>query len=122
MEVCLYVVIFNHTADHFWRMLQTRVQIKYPEVTNRGRQFMSCETEQPFHVYPEADMLLSMRSPKSYSSFTEWGKGWADPEIRRQRLQRKRTWKSPKKRKSRKRQPDSNTVRGRLTAKLSKKK
>lgn len=100
----------------------TRVQIKYPEVTNRGRQFMSCETEQPFHVYPEADMLLSMRSPKSYSSFTEWGKGWADPEIRRQRLQRKRTWKSPKKRKSRKRQPDSNTVRGRLTAKLSKKK
>ncbi|XP_009778267.1 ATP-dependent DNA helicase Q-like SIM [Nicotiana sylvestris] len=100
----------------------TRVQIKYPEVTNRGRQFMSCETEQPFHVYPEADMLLSMRSPKSYSSFTEWGKGWADPEIRRQRLQRKRTWKSPKKRKSRKRQPGSNTVRGRLTAKLSKKK
>ncbi|XP_055816707.1 ATP-dependent DNA helicase Q-like SIM isoform X1 [Solanum dulcamara] len=99
----------------------TRVQIKYPEVTERGRQFLSCETEQPFHVYPEADMLLSMRSPKSFSSFAEWGKGWADPEIRHQRLQRKRTWKSPRKRKSRKRQPDSNTVRGRLTAKLSKK-
>ncbi|XP_006344648.1 ATP-dependent DNA helicase Q-like SIM isoform X1 [Solanum tuberosum] len=99
----------------------TRVQIKYPEVTERGRQFLSSETEQPFHVYPEADMLLSMTSPKSFSSFAEWGKGWADPEIRRQRLQRKRTWKSPRKRKSRKRQPDSNTVRGRLTAKLSKK-
>lgn len=99
----------------------TRVQIKYPEVTGRGRQFLSSETEQPFHVYPEADMLLSMRSPKSFSSFAEWGKGWADPEIRRQRLQRKRTWKSPRKRKSRKRQPDSKTVRGRLIAKLSKK-
>ncbi|MCD9642498.1 hypothetical protein HAX54_029337 [Datura stramonium] len=84
-------------------MLQTRVQIKYPEVTERGRQFLSSETEQPFHVYPEADMLLSMRSPKSFSSFAEWGKGWADPEIRRQRLQRKRSWKSPRKRKSRKR-------------------
>nr|XP_025888465.1 ATP-dependent DNA helicase Q-like SIM isoform X4 [Solanum lycopersicum] len=99
----------------------TRVQIKYPEVTVRGRQFLSSETEQPFHVYPEADMLVSITSPKSFSSFAEWGKGWADPEIRRQRLQRKRTWKSPRKRKSRKRQPDSNTVRGRLTAKLSKK-
>ncbi|KAJ8572874.1 hypothetical protein K7X08_009385 [Anisodus acutangulus] len=99
----------------------TRVQIKYPEVTERGRQFLSSETEQPFHVYPEADMLLSVRSPKSFSSFAEWGKGWADPEIRHQRLQRKRTWKSPRKRKSRKRQPDCSTVRGRLTAKLSKK-
>lgn len=118
----MYLDIFNATDDDLWRrMLQTRVQIKYPEVTVRGRQFLSSETEQPFHVYPEADMLVSITSPKSFSSFAEWGKGWADPEIRRQRLQRKRTWKSPRKRKSRKRQPDSNTVRGRLTAKLSKK-
>ncbi|KAM3378102.1 ATP-dependent DNA helicase Q-like SIM isoform X1 [Capsicum galapagoense] len=99
----------------------THVQIKYPEVTERGRQFLSVKTEEPFHVYPEADMLLSVKSPKSFSSFAAWGKGWADPEIRRQRLQRKRTWKSPRKRKSRKRQPDCSTVRGRLTAKLSKK-
>lgn len=103
------------------RMLQTHVQIKYPEVTERGRQFLSVKTEEPFHVYPEADMLLSVKSPKSFSSFAAWGKGWADPEIRHQRLQRKRTWKSPRKRKSRKRQPDCSTVRGRLTAKLSKK-
>ncbi|XP_059313161.1 ATP-dependent DNA helicase Q-like SIM [Lycium ferocissimum] len=99
----------------------TRVQIKYPELTERGRQFLSSETEQPFQVYPEEDMLLSIRSPKSFSSFAEWGKGWADPEIRRQRLQRKRTGKSPRIRKSRKRKPDCSTVRGRLTSKLSKK-
>ncbi|KAK4402180.1 ATP-dependent DNA helicase Q-like SIM [Sesamum angolense] len=98
----------------------TRVQIKFPEPTDSGLQFLKSELQQPFHVYPEADMLLSMKTRKSFSSFSEWGKGWADPEIRRQRLERRRASRKPRKRKSRKHHPDLSTVRGRLSAKLSK--
>ncbi|XP_059648491.1 ATP-dependent DNA helicase Q-like SIM [Cornus florida] len=98
----------------------TRVQIKFPEPTELGLELLSCREEQSFDVYPEADMLLSMRTPKSFSTFSEWGKGWADPEIRRQRLERRRSGRNPRKRKSRKQNPDIRTVRGRLAAKLSK--
>ena len=72
-------------------------------------------------IYPQADMLLSTRNPKSFSTFSEWGKGWADPEIRRQRLKRRGAQRKPKnrKKKSRKHQPNTKTVRGRLEAKLS---
>ncbi|KAL0364808.1 UNVERIFIED_CONTAM: ATP-dependent DNA helicase Q-like SIM [Sesamum angustifolium] len=98
----------------------TRVQIKFPEPTDSGLQFLKSKLQDPFHVYPEADMLLSMKTRKSFSSFSEWGKGWADPEIRRQRLERRRASRKPRKRKSRKHHPDLSTVRGRLSAKLSK--
>ncbi|KAL2254137.1 UNVERIFIED_CONTAM: ATP-dependent DNA helicase Q-like SIM [Sesamum indicum] len=98
----------------------SRVQIKFPEPTDSGLQFLKSDLQQPFHVYPEADMLLSMKTRKSYSSFSEWGKGWADPEIRRQRLERRGASRKPRKRKSRKHHPDLSTVRGRLSAKLSK--
>ena len=79
-------------------------------------------------------MLLSMRKSESYSSFSDWGKGWADPEIRRQRLERMQSKTKPRKAtgtrgprksgKSRKRNssnhnPDKRTVRGRLTAILT---
>ncbi|CAN0914182.1 ATP-dependent DNA helicase Q-like SIM [Linum grandiflorum] len=102
---------------------KVHVQIKYPEPTKQGLEFLEYEKEQPFHVHPEADMLLSMNSDKTYSSFAEWGKGWADPEIRRQRLSRK----GPSSRKSRKgrgkkygrKKPDMRTARGRIAAKLS---
>lgn len=86
-------------------------------------------SEQGFYVYPEADMLLARKTNKPFSSFSEWGKGWADPAIRRQRLERMqhnrkpRMLQSPKKkqkRKSKKIQPDMRTSRGRLAAKLSK--
>ncbi|CAL5378788.1 unnamed protein product [Camellia sinensis] len=99
-----------------------RVQIKFPEPTKLGCKFLQYKTEEPFYVYPEADMLLPTKIDKPYSSFSEWGKGWADPEIRRQRLERKRTRRNPRKRKSRKRNPDLKTVRGRLASKLSKQK
>ncbi|EYU20981.1 hypothetical protein MIMGU_mgv1a002122mg [Erythranthe guttata] len=99
---------------------KSHVQIKYPEITDSGLQYLKSELEKPFHVYPEADMQLSMRSPKSCSSFSEWGKGWADPEIRNQRLQRNKTWRKPRKQNSRKRKPNLSTVRGRLSAKLTK--
>ncbi|KAL6964756.1 DNA helicase [Sarracenia purpurea var. burkii] len=107
-----------------------RVQIKFPEPTKLGLEFLRREREQPFYVYPEADMLLSLTNDKPYSSFSEWGKGWADPEIRRQRLGRlqvrrkpsKRKGKKPSNRKGKKHHPDLKTVRGRLAARLSKQK
>ncbi|XP_061338028.1 ATP-dependent DNA helicase Q-like SIM [Gastrolobium bilobum] len=108
---------------------KTHVQIKYPEPTELGLKFVKSMSEQAFYVYPEADMLLASKTRKSYSSFSEWGKGWADPEIRRQRLERMqvnrkpRMLQSPKKqrkRKAKKVQPDLRTSRGRLAAKLSK--
>lgn len=102
--------------------MQIHVQIKIPEPTELGLEFLQSKEEQSFNVFPEADMLLSMRNRKPYSSFSEWGKGWANPEIRRQRLERIRSTRKPRKRKLRKRQTDLGTVRGRLAAKFSKKK
>ncbi|XP_047339054.1 ATP-dependent DNA helicase Q-like SIM [Impatiens glandulifera] len=89
------------------------VQIKYPEPTKLGLEWLQQnKMEQPSYVYPEADMLLSMENPKPYSSFSEWGKGWADPEIRRQRLTRNnRVGRKKKKRKSSSHRPDSKVLR-----------
>ncbi|XP_022965576.1 ATP-dependent DNA helicase Q-like SIM [Cucurbita maxima] len=109
---------------------RNHVQIKFPEPTKLGLEFLS-RNDQIFNVYPEADMLLSMAKPKSYSSFSEWGRGWADPAIRRERLKRRRHFvdesrgsrpRKGRKRKSRKHNSETRTVRGRLTAKLSVKK
>ncbi|KAL5786819.1 hypothetical protein ACOSQ2_009211 [Xanthoceras sorbifolium] len=107
---------------------KVHVQIKFPEVTKLGLEFLQSEWEETFNVYPEADMLLSTRKSKSYSSFSEWGKGWADPEIRRERLERRslnrmpRKQRKPRRKRSRKSNPEPSTVRGRISAKLSKKK
>ncbi|XP_065854428.1 ATP-dependent DNA helicase Q-like SIM [Euphorbia lathyris] len=100
------------------------VQIKFPEPTKLGLDFLEYQRDDAFNVYPEADMLLSMDKCNSYSSFADWGKGWADPEIRRQRLARKQSNGKQRKRmrKSKKRKPDSRTARGRITAKLLKQK
>ncbi|XP_023537887.1 ATP-dependent DNA helicase Q-like SIM [Cucurbita pepo subsp. pepo] len=109
---------------------RNHVQIKFPEPTKLGLEFLS-RNDQIFNVCPEADMLLSMAKPKSFSSFSEWGRGWADPAIRRERLKRRRHFvdgsreprpRKGRKRKSRKHNSDTKTVRGRLTAKLSVKK
>ncbi|KAD4179696.1 hypothetical protein E3N88_28287 [Mikania micrantha] len=87
---------------------KVHVQIKYPEPTKLGLEFVFSETamELAFNVCPEADMLLSQSRLKSYPSFAEWGKGWADPEIRKQRLSRNRPWRKP-------RRTNKQTVRGR---------
>lgn len=117
-------------------MAQAHVQLKFPEPTELGLEFLQSKEDQTFNVYPEADMLLSVKKSQSFSSFSEWGKGWADPEIRRQRLERIQSRsKQPKpmgtrgqrrsgklgKRKRRNHSPDMTTVRGRITAKMSKK-
>ncbi|KAK7277949.1 hypothetical protein RJT34_22970 [Clitoria ternatea] len=110
---------------------KTHVQIKYPEPTELGLEFIKSTSEEAFYVYPEADMLLErkMKTKKPFSSFSEWGKGWADPEIRRQRLERMQVSRKPKllqspkkkrKRRSKKVQPDARTSRGRLAARLAK--
>lgn len=116
--------------------VQIHVQIKFPEPTKLGLEFLRSKGDETFDVYPEADMLLSMNKCTSYSTFTEWGKGWADPEIRRQRLERmrqnpdgsrgkqkqrkSRTSRKSRSRKSNKNNSDLRTVRGRIEAKLSK--
>ncbi|WOL03319.1 ATP-dependent DNA helicase Q-like SIM [Canna indica] len=97
------------------------VSIRFPELTELGLRYLQSETENEFFAYPEADMLLSTEVQKPYSSFSEWGRGWADPEIRRQRLKGKRPRKRKRIRNSRKDNGNSSTVRGRLAAKLSKK-
>ncbi|XP_031378004.1 ATP-dependent DNA helicase Q-like SIM isoform X2 [Punica granatum] len=103
---------------------KVHVQIKYPELTKKGMDFIESEGEEDFYIFPEADMLLSVSKTRSFSTFQEWGKGWADPEIRRQRLERKRTTRNRKPRKgkwmSKKLKSDQSTVRGRLAAKLTK--
>ncbi|KAI4301771.1 hypothetical protein L6164_035018 [Bauhinia variegata] len=106
---------------------KTHVQIKYPEPTEMGLKFLESVNEQAFYVFPEADMLLSSKTRKSYSSFSEWGKGWADPEIRRQRLETMRLNRKPmipkkyrKRKANNKIKPDLRSSRGRLAAKLTK--
>lgn len=109
---------------------QTHVQLKFPELTELGLEFLESKTEQTFYVHPEADMLLSASRPKSFSTFSDWGKGWADPEIRRQRLEGIRGNRKPfssggkrGRRKSRRQRngPSLKTARGRIEAKLSNK-
>ncbi|KAF6135966.1 hypothetical protein GIB67_006858 [Kingdonia uniflora] len=101
---------------------EIRVCIKFPEPTELGLRYLQSETESTFNVYPEADMLLSNSKPKSFSKFSEWGKGWADPEIRRQRLQGRKSGRKPRQKCSRQKQRDVGTVRGRLATKISKQK
>ncbi|RZC55567.1 hypothetical protein C5167_014426 [Papaver somniferum] len=96
--------------------------IKFPELTELGLKFLQSDPEAAFHVCPEADMLLSTTIQKSFSTFSEWGKGWADPEIRRLRLKGKKCRKGRRKKRQSKHYKDLKTVRGRLSAKLSKQK
>lgn len=113
--------------------MQTKVQISSLLPTHLGMEFLQSKSDEPFHVYPEADMVLSMKKNKSYSTFAERGKGWADPESHLEE-RRSRRWtnpwvnpfknpgSNPGRSKRRRAKPDIWTVRGRLTQKLSKKK
>ncbi|KAF8105476.1 hypothetical protein N665_0157s0061 [Sinapis alba] len=75
-----------------------RVEIGFIEPTERGKKQLDFEDDKPLYVYPEADMLVSLKQGRTYSGFSSWGKGWADPETRRQRLE---TMKRPRERKPR---------------------
>ncbi|CAL9107720.1 unnamed protein product [Musa textilis] len=98
------------------------VSIRFPELTEFGLRFLHFESEKDFFTHPEADMLLAAtKEDQPYSTFSEWGRGWADPEIRRQRLQGKRHRRRKGRKHSQKyNEHNPSTVRGRLAAKLSK--
>lgn len=130
--------------------MQPHVQISCPEPTRLGLEFLQSEGEEPFYVYPEADMLLSMERSKLYSSFSGRGEGWADSssagwgeewgdssfrsEPFKEMLSRRYPWvnpfvnpfKSPRTYPGRsisiRAKPEPQTVRERLNSKLSKKK
>lgn len=121
---------------------QTRVLMRCPEITNAGLRFLQTtdtdSQDQTLCSYPEADMLVcgTTSHPKPYSTFSEWGRGWADPEVRRQRLldirkgkNQNQSGKRTRKRKRNQKQTfwnrrhhDKSTVRGRLAEKLTKSK
>ncbi|KAL8128541.1 hypothetical protein V2J09_017696 [Rumex salicifolius] len=73
-----------------------RVQLRCPKVTDKGMEYLECRGGEAFWVCPEADMLLAL-VPRSVS---EWGRGWADPEIRRQRLELRRANRKPRRTKA----------------------
>uniref|UniRef100_A0ACD5TXJ7 Uncharacterized protein n=2 Tax=Avena sativa TaxID=4498 RepID=A0ACD5TXJ7_AVESA len=99
-----------------------RVIVQHPEPTRAGLNFLSSQPdEEGLHAHPDAAMLLAMSSPRSASSSVEWGRGWADPEIRRQRLAGK-TGRRKRKRGSRKQPTGFTTAKERLSAILSKSK
>lgn len=99
-----------------------RVLIQHPEPTRAGVNFLSSQPdEEGLYAYPDAATLLAISNPKSFSSSSEWGRGWADPEIRRQRLAGK-MGKRKRKRGSRKQTAGFTTAKERLSAILSKSK
>lgn len=109
--------------------------INYPLLTAQGHRFLqgtsggslqNVMTPQNLRIHLEADMIEALKMPQqSTSEAQEWGRGWADPAIRRQRLSGGRggrgrkgcAWKGKKSRR-RRQKPDVGTVRGRLAAKV----
>ncbi|XP_020277413.1 ATP-dependent DNA helicase Q-like SIM isoform X6 [Asparagus officinalis] len=98
-----------------------RVAINYPELTELGLKFLNSKSEQLLYVCPEADMLLSARKSKPYSSFAKGGRDWASPDIRCRCLQG-RKGRPRKKPKPRKQRADTSTGRGRLSVKVPRRK
>lgn len=100
-----------------------RVVLQHPEPTRAGLNFLSSQPdEEGLYAYPDAATLLLMSNPKSFSSSSEWGRGWADPETRRQRLAGRKTGRRKRKRGSRKQPTGFTTAKERLSAILSKSK
>uniref|UniRef100_A0A0E0KYK1 ATP-dependent DNA helicase n=1 Tax=Oryza punctata TaxID=4537 RepID=A0A0E0KYK1_ORYPU len=98
-----------------------RVLIQYPEVTEAGLNFLSMQSEEEgLYEYLDAAMLLVMNDPKPISTSSEWGRGWADPAIRRQRLAGKKMGRRKGKRHSRSHSTGFTTARQRLAEILSK--
>ncbi|KAG0482313.1 hypothetical protein HPP92_010397 [Vanilla planifolia] len=100
---------------------QVRVSIRNPQITKLGKEFLNSSEEDSFYAYPYADMLLlSAQTHKPNSSFSEWGRGWADPEIRRERLKEEKKQGKSKARKCKRKEEDLGTVKGRICFKFSK--
>ncbi|XP_015693330.1 ATP-dependent DNA helicase Q-like SIM isoform X2 [Oryza brachyantha] len=98
-----------------------RVLIQCPELTEAGLNFLSSQSEEEgLYAYPDAAILLAMNDPKPISTSSEWGRGWADPEIRRQRLAGKKMGRRKRKRHSRNQSTGFTTAKQRLAEILSK--
>jgi Werner syndrome ATP-dependent helicase len=90
-------------------------------VTEAGLNFLSMQSEEEgLYEYLNAAMLLVMNDPKPISTSSEWGRGWADPAIRRQRLAGKKMGRRKGKRHSRSHSTGFTTARQRLAEILSK--
>lgn len=111
--------------------------INYPVLTAQGHRFLqgnsisggtlqNASMPQNLRLHLEADMIEALKMPQqSTSEAQEWGRGWADPAIRRQRLSGGRGGRGSrgrgrkgKKSRRRRQKPDVGTVRGRLAAKV----
>ncbi|CAN6340641.1 unnamed protein product [Urochloa humidicola] len=99
-----------------------RVSIQHPELTEAGLKFLNSRSEdRPLYTHPDAAMLLAMNDPRPFSESSEWGRGWADPEIRRQRLAGRKTGRRKRTRRSAQHPTGFTTAKERLAAILSKK-
>ncbi|MQL97481.1 hypothetical protein Taro_030171 [Colocasia esculenta] len=108
-----------HCPMEHWIMdPKVRVGVTYPELTESGIKFLQSSGHQTLFAYPEADMLISRAGQGAYSTFSKWGRGWADPEIRRQRLQQIRN--GTRRKRPRRNNVDLSTARGRISTKLAK--
>ncbi|KAG0599818.1 hypothetical protein M758_12G180800 [Ceratodon purpureus] len=108
--------------------------IKYPVLTPKGHDFLRTQkstfagtshdvnAHHPLMVHLEGDMVQALRIPRNNTTeeAKEWGRGWADPEIRRQRLGKRGRGRSRKRGRSRQKQQkaDTKSVWGRLANKL----
>ena len=111
--------------------------INYPVLTAQGHRFLegnsisggslqNASMPQNLRIHLEADMIEALKMPlQSTSEAQEWGRGWADPAIRRQRLSGGRGGRGSrgrgrkgKKSRRRRQKPDVGTVQGRLAAKV----
>ncbi|CAL4917369.1 unnamed protein product [Urochloa decumbens] len=77
-----------------------RVSIQHPELTEEGLKFLNSRSQQLLYAHLDAAMLLVMSDPRPFSESSEWGRGWADPEIRRQRLAGRKTGRRKRMRRS----------------------
>nr|CAB3463937.1 unnamed protein product [Digitaria exilis] len=60
------------------------VSIQHPELAEDGLKFLnSRSSSEPLYAHPDAAMALATNDPRPFSNSSEWGMGWADPEIRR---------------------------------------
>ncbi|MCO5593741.1 hypothetical protein L7F22_047758 [Adiantum nelumboides] len=69
--------------------------LRNPKLTADGQKFLDnqrTEGSVTFSVHPEGDMIQALLEPARLSrqarATQEWGRGWGDPEIRKQRLAR----------------------------------
>ncbi|KAI5062052.1 hypothetical protein GOP47_0022591 [Adiantum capillus-veneris] len=88
--------------------------LRNPEVTADGQKFLDDRRREgsvSFWVHPEGDMIQALLEPSRLSRAQEWGRGWGDPEVRKQRLARKKISRRPPRQKRQRRSRDNSRGR-----------